>query len=355
MKEWNITRTTYKVSDFINWKRNNLLNISPSFQRRSVWNTSQKSLLIDSISKGLPIPVIFLRESTDLSTFEPKREVVDGQQRIRTVISFIAPNILEDYRGDKDYFTVKKIHNEDLSSRDFKDLDKKVQEKILNYEFGVHVLPPSMDDKEILKIFARMNATGVRLNAQELRNAEFFGEFKEAMYDLAYEQLSRWRDWDLFSENQIARMSEVEFTSDIALLMFNGISTKSPVSLNKLYKSKDSSFPESSVVVNRFQTVMNSIDDSIGSIIKGSVFSRKTMFYSLFAVFYDYHYKLNSSLKKTTKKPLPKNIKGKLIEINSKFKKGQIPNDIALCITTRTSTIQTRKPLFKYLLNHVNK
>ena len=32
------------------------------------------------------------------------------------------------------------------------------------------------------------DATGVKLSQQELRNAEFFGEFKSLMYELAVEQ-----------------------------------------------------------------------------------------------------------------------------------------------------------------------
>jgi len=58
----------------------------------------------------------------------------------------------------------------------------------------VHVFPADTDDRDILQIFARMNATGMNLNAQELRNAEFFGRFKTAAYDIATEQLNRWRD-----------------------------------------------------------------------------------------------------------------------------------------------------------------
>ena len=59
-----------------------------------------------------------------------------------------------------------------------------------------------------------MNSTGVKLNAQELRNAEFFGEFKEVCYELATEQLNRWRHWGIFSPDRIARMMEVELTSE---------------------------------------------------------------------------------------------------------------------------------------------
>jgi hypothetical protein len=84
MKAWNINKTQYKVSDFISWQRSKSLVLSPSFQRRPVWKKSAKSYLMDTIVRGLPIPIIFLRErQTSLEQLEPRREVVDGQQRMR--------------------------------------------------------------------------------------------------------------------------------------------------------------------------------------------------------------------------------------------------------------------------------
>ena len=57
-----ISRTQYRVSDFISWQRSKTLVLSPSFQRRAVWKSGAKSYLIDTIARGLPIPIIFLRD-----------------------------------------------------------------------------------------------------------------------------------------------------------------------------------------------------------------------------------------------------------------------------------------------------
>lgn len=73
-------KTNYRISDFLTWKREGTLVLNPNFQRRSVWKKGEKSYLIDSILKGLPIPIIFLRDlRADLKTFKSKRDVVDGQ------------------------------------------------------------------------------------------------------------------------------------------------------------------------------------------------------------------------------------------------------------------------------------
>jgi hypothetical protein len=60
------------------------------------------------------------------------------------------------------------------------------------------------------------------VNAQELRNAEFYGQFKTSAYEIATEQLNRWRDWKIFSPDQIARMNEVELSSEFMLLIIKG-------------------------------------------------------------------------------------------------------------------------------------
>ena len=259
MKYADIQHTDFKVSDFLSWQRAGSLELSPSFQRRPVWSAGAKSYLVDTIVRGLPVPVIFLRSvPSDAVRFEPKREVVDGQQRIRTLISFIAPDLLTDLNPTRDKFTVQRNHNRELAGKTFDQLDPAIQQRMLDYEFSVHVFPSDTDDREILQIFARMNATGVKLNAQELRNAEFFGIFKTTMYELAAEQLSRWRNWGVFSEYNIARMEEVELTSEFAMLMLTGISKKEQAAIKATYRRYEDHFAEGGEVARRFHSVMDS-------------------------------------------------------------------------------------------------
>src|SRR5215213_761731 len=147
----NIVRTNYKVGDFVSWQRNDSLVLSPSFQRRPVWPKVSKSYLVDTIVKGYPIPIIFLRERTDLRSLEPEREVVDGQQRLRTLFSFIEPKLLNDYDPSRDEFTVNKSHNSEIAGKDFRELDTTIRRRILDYQFSVHILPSDTEDREVLQ------------------------------------------------------------------------------------------------------------------------------------------------------------------------------------------------------------
>jgi uncharacterized protein with ParB-like and HNH nuclease domain len=350
MERWNLTRTLYKVSDFVSWQRSGALELSPSFQRRPVWSASAKSYLIDTIVRDLPIPIVFIRERTDLSTLEPKRQIVDGQQRIRTVLSYVDRSSLKDYREPRDRFQVKAVHNAELAGKDFEDLPGPLKQRIVDYPFSVHVLPSDVGDKEVLQIFARMNATGVKLNYQELRNATYFGEFKQTMYDLAYEQLERWRNWGIVTENEIARMNEVEMTSDLVLLMYRGISQKSKGDLDRLYRDHEDKFAEKKAVQTRFRSVMDSIDDALGRDIRSTEFRKRTLFYGLFAFIYDAHYSLGSRLSLPCKKtPLPSDFPQKAHDVSDMFSKDKVPEEVSEAVTRRTSHVSSRKAVFGFV------
>jgi uncharacterized protein with ParB-like and HNH nuclease domain len=192
------------------------------------------------------------------------REIIDGQQRLRTLIGFIDEQALPNFDVERDRFTVRKVHNPAIADRPFKKLDPTVRSRILAYEFSTHVLPSDTEDRDILMIFARLNSTGTPLNPQELRNAEYFGQLKTIMYQLAYEQLERWLGWRVFNEDQISRMAEVEMTSDLALNMIDGLTGKSQPKLNNFYKRFDNGLPNSTELERRFRLVMDEIDETFG-------------------------------------------------------------------------------------------
>src|SRR5580704_3813127 len=72
------------VGEITNLYRDGELIINPIFQRLFRWNDSQKSKLIESILIGIPLPSIFVYETTD-----GKWELVDGLQRISTLLEFM--------------------------------------------------------------------------------------------------------------------------------------------------------------------------------------------------------------------------------------------------------------------------
>ncbi len=292
-----ISKTIYRVSDFIVWQRSGTLDLSPAFQRRSVWKPGAKSYFIDTVIRGLPVPLVFLRDlPSRTDTLEPVREVVDGQQRIRTLIAFIKPDLLNDYDDARDGFRILRSHSIEHAGKSFDDLPESTKQAILDYQLSTHVFPSDTNDRQILQIFSRMNATGVKLNFQELRNAEWFGEFKTMSYELASERLDWWRVNKIFNENDIARMEEVQLISELAGLMLKGLSGRTQRSIDLLYSEYDESFDERDIVERRMRRVFERIDQDFRSTLPRLVFARKRLFYVLFSVFYDVMYGIGNEL-----------------------------------------------------------
>ena len=255
-----VQKTTYAIVDILEWQRTGSLDLQPYYQRRSVWNPRVKSLLIDSLLRGYPIPLVFLHNRLDVVTSKTVRQVVDGQQRLRTILSYIDIDSLQNI-DEWDSFSVLKSHNEDFAGLTFQQLPEEVQTRILHTSLSINVLPSDIDDVTILSIFQRMNSTGFKLNDQEIRNATYFGEFKECSYKLAYSQNQMWERWGIFDRQEVAQMREVELTSDLmGLLISRKILGKSKASLNKFYTTYENDFPERELIEQEFLEIFKKLE-----------------------------------------------------------------------------------------------
>lgn len=314
------TRTVFTVSQFLDWQRAGTLNLNPIFQRRPVWKLSAKSQFIDSIVRGYPIPIILLRRVQDLDTLSTTMEVVDGQQRLRTLLAYVDSDCLHDLDEATDLFKVRKIHNKEIAAKRFRELPKSVKEAILSYELSTHVLPATTSDELVFRIFARLNSTGLSLKPQEIRNAEWHGVFKSLVYDLSFQNLACWRAWKVFSGDAISRMDEAEAVSEYLLTMLHGITGKSHRRISEYYKKYDESLPGESALRDRFEKTISAMDKNIGQAIPGSPFRRAALFYSLFAAIYDHLYGLGSPLKRTRPKSLPANVAKEFLLLSARIR-----------------------------------
>jgi hypothetical protein len=254
-----VDKTSYPIVDFLEWQRQGGLDLNPPYQRRQVWNPLIKSKLIDSLLRGYPLPLIFLHNRVDIKQSKVIRQVVDGQQRLRTILSFIDIESLP--RADEwDKFTVSKSHNERYYGLPFDQLPEDVQTRILQTPLSVNVLPANVNDVTVLQIFQRMNSTGLKLNPQELRNATYFGEFKDLSYSLAYDQLHRWLAWDLFDRQKIGQMLEVEFTADLMGLLLKGVFARTKSAIVGLYRDYEQSLPAAHEITQQFNAAFDFLD-----------------------------------------------------------------------------------------------
>lgn len=265
------------VNDFIRWDAERSLILSPKFQRRRVWPTKAKAFLIDTILRGLPIPKLYMRQHLDVKTSKTIHEVVDGQQRLSAVLEF---------RADK--LRLPEDDESDFGRMRFSDLPPTAQKAFLTYEFSVDLLIDAAD-ADVLDIFARINSYAVPLNAQEKRNAKFFGSFKKTVYSLGFQHLEFWKKNHILSDTAVARMKEAELTSELLVAMAAGLQDKKG-SLDKFYEKWEDRFPYKQKSVQRFQDVIDLVDQHLGAALPESHFRRSVLFYSLFLALYEVRY-----------------------------------------------------------------
>jgi hypothetical protein len=265
---------TFTISDLYNWYRRNELFLQPKFQRRKIWKPVAKSYLIDTIIRGLPVPKIYYRMQVEAANIKSVREIVDGQQRLDAIFNFI----------DNEY-PIKPSHNTDFGGMHFAELPPDTQQQVLAYEIAADLLIGA-SDPQVLQIFARINSYGLSLNAQEKRNAKYFGRFKELVYRLGTSHVAFWTSSDILSDSAIARMAEAELTSELLVALIDGLQDKKK-SLDSFYLRFEDRFPAQRIVENKFERTLSWLDENIRESIRGTSFQRRALFYSLFVAIAD--------------------------------------------------------------------
>ena len=149
-------REPYPVSTLCELKDN--IDTNPDYQRPAVWKISNKQLLIDTIIRGLDVPKFYWKQID-----EDHFEVIDGQQRIRTIWEFHDNK----FKLAKD---ADPIDGEEIKDKFYKDLSIKMKKKFTMYLIDVVIVYNTKDDEEIREMFLRLQ-NGITLKSQEKRNA----------------------------------------------------------------------------------------------------------------------------------------------------------------------------------------
>ena len=246
------------------------LNIRPWYQRRSVWTRPQKAYLINSLFEQKPVPPVYIRHFLDIEAVKSVKEVVDGQQRIRAII---------EYRDGE----FRARHPNHKNRVKYSDLSRTEKGDFLMTSISVGYLIGA-DDSDVIDIFGRLNSVAKTLNAQEKRCAKYSGEVKQFALRIGTKHVELWRSLGIFSANDISRMIELQFISDVAFSMKNGLSTYSSYALDKFYKEHDEEFTDQYEFEERMEKVFSKIAEISPTAIKDTIFCRVPLFFSLVIV-----------------------------------------------------------------------
>jgi hypothetical protein len=271
----------YRINDVLGWSERKELRLAPEFQRRKVWTPRGRSYLIDSVVRGMPLPQFFIREVVLVKERRTVREVVDGQQRLSTILDFLAGKL-----------TMLPMHNATYARIPFNEFPEEVQKAVLSFPLSVNILE-GVTDADVLEIFSRLNSYSMPLNQQEKLNAKYVGAFKTCMGELAKTHLAFWERHEILSRQPIARMRDVEFTCELVATMLDGLQNTKTV-IATLYEKYDAAFPQFTYIQPRFADTLSFCERVLGGGIGATEFHRPPLFYSLFAAAYDRLYGFGS-------------------------------------------------------------
>ncbi|MRI87660.1 DUF262 domain-containing protein [Aggregicoccus sp. 17bor-14] len=129
--------------------------LAQDFPRLALWTSRQRSLLVESVLVGIPLPALYFHQDT-----QGTLHVVDGVQRL-TVLHRFAKGL--EPLTELEYFP-------ELSGKTFDTLDTQFRRRFQGAQLAIHVLEPSTPDEVKFDVFRRINTGGSPLTAQEIRH-----------------------------------------------------------------------------------------------------------------------------------------------------------------------------------------
>ena len=192
-----------------------VLNIQPEFEREIVWKGPDQTRFIDSLIKKMPIPSMCF--SLDYKT--EKWQVIDGLQRIATIIRFLS---------DKNW-TLSKLDDIDpkIAGKPVSEfIDRKsplhlYYTRVENLTLPITVLRCDYSKKPhteyLFTIFRRLNTGGMKLNNQEIRNCIYGGSFNKLLKELDKNQ--QWMEINKMKSPEGYRFTKQELI--LRLFTFN--------------------------------------------------------------------------------------------------------------------------------------
>lgn len=254
------TPSVRTISDLYGAIKREDLILQPEFQRKLVWNDKHKEAFIDTILNGFPFPEIYIAQSgVDLELLQTQQVVVDGQQRLSAIIDYIETSSF-----------CKKV-------RKYADLTADEKKQFLNYNVVIRDLADA-DEETIKEIFRRINQTKYSLNAVEIHNAIYDGEFISTAKDLvcAFEKMGL----QVFSETEMSRMGDLHFMLLLMATFEEGGYYAGDKYTENYIEKYNNEYPNSERIKERFLYIIDIISHL--ELANESIWYRKSNFFTLF-------------------------------------------------------------------------
>lgn len=152
--------TSVEITEFLRTIKRGRFLIRPPYQRNEVRNRKKSSSIVESLLLGIKLPPIFVFKRTDGVS-----EVIDGQQRLLSIIGFMGEKYLDEKEKEQESrmnkFCLDLKDNgilKDLHGFNFDALEKVDQNKIRNSEIWViEINGRTNKDFDPVDLFIRLN------------------------------------------------------------------------------------------------------------------------------------------------------------------------------------------------------
>lgn len=162
--------------------------VNRRYQRKLVWTQQEKVDFIDSLLKNYSVPLFLLAQNTDTEG-NITYEIIDGMQRLNSIVSFIENEFPVEWSGKQCYFNLDTLastlnlkQSGQIEQREPM-LPKEVCLDIVSYQIPFSFI--IADQQSIEEIFRRINSFGKQLSGQEIRQAGAIGAFSDIVRKIA--------------------------------------------------------------------------------------------------------------------------------------------------------------------------
>lgn len=196
--------TLQSVTWLLNLRKFGQLDLDPPYQRKSVWSLREKQRFLDTVFRNYPSPAIFLHQTLD-EDGNATYHVVDGKQRLSTILAFADGNI----RLAKDFGDAR---FDGANWKDIADVPG-ARKSFWAYQLTVEFLD-DIQEPLVREVFSRLNQNSRKLERQELRHARYDGWFISFVESEAASL--DWRRLKVSTTARAKRMADVQLITEFA-------------------------------------------------------------------------------------------------------------------------------------------
>lgn len=176
-----INQQSLNVYNLMERLENDEIDLQPAFQRHGgIWDDVRQSQLIESLMLRIPIPTFYFDASD-----EEKWLVIDGLQRLTAFWNYLVGEEDADSSVRKKRKFVGLQYLREFENKTFDELPRQYVRRIKEAPIISFCVENGTPDSVVYNIFQRINTGGLRLEAQEIRNAMNHGKVTELAGKLA--------------------------------------------------------------------------------------------------------------------------------------------------------------------------